>query len=829
MADLPARMLVIDPGSHNAKLNRLDIDANWRTLVTGSDDKTIRIWDVATGAPSRSHTIRLPGGPRLLGAVYAVAIDPDGTVVAAGGYLTAHDERIREKVFLINPDTGQVVDQIRDLSGMVFHLVFSPDSTRLVATLSGGSGMRLFRRCAGSWREIARDEDYLDDSFYAAFAGDGRFATTSWDGHVRLYDPDGGRQRTREVGGKPAGLAFSPDGGRIAVAFWDEPRLLVMDGQSLADRDHPGYFEFDFAFPSAVDWSADGTALEAGIYDVVGAKSLIGIADESGFNLLSGDGFHPFVALRLSPQGERLTGTMDSFFALDRSDGTTKWKISPKAIDWRGQRNTLGVSFDGTIVDFGYGPFGGHRARFNVSGLDLALDPPDDGLAPAPLPGTPDERPLPRSKHEQVRSLADHPHGKRSVVGASWTLRAIHNGTQEVEWRKEVPGEVWAVNISGDGRIVLAACGDGTLRWYRMKDGEELLALFPMIDRENWVAWTPEGIYDATAGARRMLRWHINRGWDLAAQVAEVSDIPGLHRPDVIRLVLPNLGIEGAIAAAELTRIRDTVQRATTSGIPEPARLHILAIGVSTYRPNSGVRNLRFAHQDALDLTNVLYRTQRHAYKDVFVKALLNEDATKIAILDELNELRAKITDGTDDLVVIFFSGHGRRFDERLFLIPHDFDGTTPSRRRATALGVRELHDEIARMTADARVLLLLDACHSGGAIDWQGVSALNARDLRTEFDLARVAAITSTSSDETSIEHPSWANGAFTEALLESLRRADNDRDGLITAHDLHLFISDRVPQIVAAEPDTAKIVQRPDSAIRFAGPIFVSATDTA
>jgi hypothetical protein len=68
------------------------------------------------------------------------------------------------------------------------------------------------------------------------------------------------------------------------------------------------------------------------------------------------------------------------------------------------------------------------------------------------------------------------------------------------------------VNISGDGRIVVAGYGDDTIRWHRMDDGRELLALMVLNDRSNWVAWTPEGFYDATPGAHGVLRWHVNGG-----------------------------------------------------------------------------------------------------------------------------------------------------------------------------------------------------------------------------------------------------------------------------------------------------------------------------
>jgi WD40 repeat protein len=76
-------VLVIEPGMHTAKINRADVSATGAYAVSGSDDKTVRIWEVQTGKLLR--TIRLPQGPGRVGQVYAVAISPDGALVAAGG------------------------------------------------------------------------------------------------------------------------------------------------------------------------------------------------------------------------------------------------------------------------------------------------------------------------------------------------------------------------------------------------------------------------------------------------------------------------------------------------------------------------------------------------------------------------------------------------------------------------------------------------------------------------------------------------------------------------------------------------------------------------
>ena len=54
-------VLVIDPGMHTAPIRRADVDAKGSYAVTGSHDRTVRVWSVADGRLLR--TIRLPVGP----------------------------------------------------------------------------------------------------------------------------------------------------------------------------------------------------------------------------------------------------------------------------------------------------------------------------------------------------------------------------------------------------------------------------------------------------------------------------------------------------------------------------------------------------------------------------------------------------------------------------------------------------------------------------------------------------------------------------------------------------------------------------------------------
>jgi len=77
-------VLAVDPGMHTAKLRAQAVDAKGQFAVTGGVDRTVRIWSVADGKLLR--TIWIPVGPEKVGVIYAVAISPDGTTIAAGGW-----------------------------------------------------------------------------------------------------------------------------------------------------------------------------------------------------------------------------------------------------------------------------------------------------------------------------------------------------------------------------------------------------------------------------------------------------------------------------------------------------------------------------------------------------------------------------------------------------------------------------------------------------------------------------------------------------------------------------------------------------------------------
>jgi hypothetical protein len=817
-------VLVVDPGQHTAPIIRADVDMAGRFAVTASHDRTVRVWSVESGTLLR--TIRLPAGPGNVGKAYAVAIDPAAELIAAGGWT---DPPAQMSIYLYARADSALLHRIDGLSDVVLHLAFAPDGGHLVAMLGGANGIRVFARAAG-WAEVARDADYGDQSYGAAFAPDGRLATTSWDGQLRLYSADfrlltsvpapGGRN--------PFGVAFNAEGTRLAVGDTDSTRVDILDGHNLRPLHQADSRGIDNGNLHAVAWMGDDTLLAAGSFDRGGMCSVLAWGEQGhSARRLRPAGYDTVMSLLPLPGGNLLVAAQDPWFGLLASGGHARWAVPSPLADYRNQGRSFAVSFDGSVVDFGYEPRGRGPARFDVSCFALASAPAaDQATAPARRDGfavanwldserpTLDGRPLHLGPNETSRSLAVHPDGNRLVLGTEWRLCAFDAQGAPL-WQQVVPSLVWAVNITGDGRLAVAAYGDGTIRWHRMDDGREILAFMPLADRTNWVAWTPEGFYAASPGAHGVLRWHVNQPDFQPAGSLAVADIPGFYRPAVIPLVLQELETARAIGIATIAEQRRKVQLAANSRLPPGAKLHLLAVGVSRFNDRHGAHlRLQFAHKDAHDVASALSGTQDALYVPGSRQYLPDEDATRAGMLRALDALRGAM--GQNDLAVVHFAGHGAMVDGALYLLPHEVDARDAVAIRATALPITQLREELLKIAERGRVLVLLDACYSGAAsADGRAEPVASAR-LTQALAAANISVLTSSSASETSREDAAWQNGAFTKAVLEALGPdADTDHDGLISVDELAAYIHRRVPALTGGR-------QTPAREIRFGGTLF-------
>ncbi len=78
------RLVLTSHEMHSAPINQVAVDANNRFLITASDDKSIRLWELSTGRHLK--TLTPPSGPGDLGKINALAVSPDAKRLAITGY-----------------------------------------------------------------------------------------------------------------------------------------------------------------------------------------------------------------------------------------------------------------------------------------------------------------------------------------------------------------------------------------------------------------------------------------------------------------------------------------------------------------------------------------------------------------------------------------------------------------------------------------------------------------------------------------------------------------------------------------------------------------------
>lgn len=535
-------LLRLETGRHTAPIMRIASDAAGRWAVTSSEDKTARVWDLATG--QQVQVLRPPQDRGDEGKLYAVAMSPDGAVVAVGGW-TGWDWDQQASIYLFDRSSGALQRRIAGLPNVVFHLAYSPDGRWLAASLAEGKGVRVFAASTGA--EVGRDKDYGSGSYSVHFSPDSRrLVTTCLDGKLRLYTVDEGRLSTPKIeqttgGTRPIAARFSPDGGRrIAVGYDDTTTVQVLDANTLREVARPAIGGVNNGDLSKVAWSADGKWLAAGGRWQVDGRYPVRLWQVDHWSdyrdvPLSADTVMDLIP---TPAGGFLFAAADPTWGELDAQGKLVRRQDGALADLRDDGDQFRLSRDGRKVRFGYEQWGEAAKMFDVATRRLEADDPT--LAPARIQATGlkvenwknrtaptlNGKPLTLDQYETSRSLAIAPDGKQFVLGTEWNLRLFdREGAQIWPTPVPVPGIVWAVNISADGRYVVAGYADGTIRWHRLQDGQEVLAFFPHADRKRWVAWTPEGFYDASPDAEGLIGYHLNRGRDREGEFVSASQL----------------------------------------------------------------------------------------------------------------------------------------------------------------------------------------------------------------------------------------------------------------------------------------------------------------
>jgi len=578
-------VLTLNTEMHTGMANRISTDKDGKYLLTCLDDKTGKLWNAATGELLRTFHVPIREGDE--GKLYACALSPDGRIAAMGGW-TGYDWVKKYSIYIFNVQTGTMMEKLNGLKNTINDLEFSRDGRYLAAGLGGSSGVCIFS--TSTWTLIASLTGYRAAVYNVAFDTIGRLATVCLNGNVRLYSSFFQLMKEQKTSGgqRTYSLAFSPDGQKIAVGYYDSPKIQVLDGETLET-----IYEPDNTEATTVDsrlemltFSYDGSYLFAGGYYSKQVNDTwwfhIRKWNDAGRGTYSDYPACLNVVADIKPMPDNSIVYCGGYPDLGRISGSGQQVFykSAETNDLRAQDGShFRINYNGTEV--GFTPFSKTPLTFSVASRLLSLEqssgisPTDNAAGITVTNWNNSETPKLNGSalnflktDEFCESVDISTTGSTIVLGADWSIYSLSAQGTKV-WEIPVPGAAVGVNIAGNNSVVAAAHSDGTIRWYRMSDGKNILSLFAHPDNKRWILWTPSGYYDCSPGAEDLIGWHVNNGINKEASYYPASRFRSTYyRPDVIDHILETLDEDRAVQVANEASNRTTRQTDITKMLP---------------------------------------------------------------------------------------------------------------------------------------------------------------------------------------------------------------------------------------------------------------------
>ncbi len=603
--------LVLETGGHLAQIRSLLFTPGGKCLISAGDDKTIRIWSLATGRSERVLRGEIDVGPK--GTVHALALSPDGASLAASGSMDVPDQG-GHAIRLYDLRTGEISGLMIGHTDEVRALAFSPDGSQL---LSGGLDKQAILWDVASRAPLQVFAGHGAAVIAVAFSRDGaRAATGSHDGTGRLWDNADGRELAILKGHQAPLTALTVIGqeGAILTASQDGD-FKIWNGRTGQFQRSVGHVDF---VPGALAALPDGTAFVATCAERcrrIFEQRVINLADGKVSLTYQGhDGF--VVAAAVSSDGLVATGggSGHEIHLWKSGEGKTARVLKGSG------RTVSATGFYPDSRTFGWSYSFTERSHLLRGPIEFSIDlPHDDARLGQPMAVEADaaasfvhaedkagEYALDHAQSSDANADGGQAGGRSGGGGgggrgggagsnsrpgaavirisrngevvasidpsarlgstfayrtygflpsASYLTAGGDSGLLEAYDLKGAAAmsyightsTVWSQTPSPDGVFMVSGGGDQTLKLWNLSTGELVVSLFHSSDGE-WVMWTPQGYYTGSANGGALVGWHVNRGDGNAAEYVRGQQLRQyLNRPDIVERAIVKVSATEAI------------------------------------------------------------------------------------------------------------------------------------------------------------------------------------------------------------------------------------------------------------------------------------------
>jgi WD40 repeat protein len=219
--------------------------------------------------------------------------------------------------------------------------------------------------------------------------------------------------------------------------------------------------------------------------------------------------------------------------------------------------------------------------------------------------------------------------------------------------------------------------------------------------------------------------------------------------------------------------------------------LYVFAVGINKYK--NPALNLNYAEPDARGITDFFKQQGKGLFKNVEIREIYNEQATKENIVSKLSQLQ---NINPQDAVLIYLAGHGENINDKWYFIPHEL--TYPEREedvKTKGISSDELSGYMKNIKAQ-KILLLIDACKSGAVL----VAFRGFEDRKALSQLSRSTGthiIAASTKEQFAAEVKELGHGVFTYTLLEGLKGKAAGKGETVTVLKLKAYVDEQLPEI--------------------------------